>query len=492
MEFGLVNYIVLGAYLALMLVIGWVSGRRIKTSRGFFVANGKLNYIVVGVSILGTYLSALTMMGLPGMSYGKHDWTYMVQLPFLIITAIVITRFVLPRYREAGVISVYAYLEQRIGIAARMIGSGSFILFALGRMGLVLYLPALAFSTVTGADLAFCIVVMGIIITVYTVMGGMEAVVWTDFFQVIIFVAGALLTIGFVFSSISFNQFIAIGQEYRKFRWIAPRPDSGKITDITQITTIWLILETIFQTIRIYATQQDVAQRYMTTESTKKAARSAWIGILAYIPLGFIFYFIGTALFVFYKVHPDASLPAKSDPVYPHFVMNQLPVGIAGLVIAAIFAAAMSSIDSCMNSASTVCIEDFFKRFDKREHNDREHLLMARLLTVVWGGIAILTAFLFINVNYVQIAWGKLMALTTNGILGLVALAFLPFKIRPRAAVTGFVVSTLYLAVIVFGGMTDPPALEINFLLWPVIGNTVCFLTALAVHRAGSEVLSSQ
>ena len=485
MGFGVINHIVLGLYLALMLVIGWVSGRRIKSSRGFFVADGRLNYVVVGVSILGTYLSALTMMGLPGMSYGKHNWTYMVQLPFLLVTAVVITRFVLPRYREAGVISVYAYMEERIGVAARMIGAASFILFALGRMGLVLYLPALAFSTVTGVDLASCILAMGIIITVYTVMGGMEAVVWTDFVQVIIFVAGAVLTLGFIFSDVSFDQFITVGREYGKFKIVTPSPKIADLTNMAEITTVWLILETLFQTIRIYATQQDVAQRYMTTESTEKATRSAWIGILAYIPLGFVFYFIGTALFVFYKVNPDVSLPTKSDPIYPHFVMNQLPPGIAGLVIAAIFAAAMSSIDSCMNSASTVCIEDFFKRFDKREHDDGKQLLMARLLTVVWGGIAILTAFLFINVNYVQIAWGKLMALTTNGILGLMALAFLPFKVRPAAAVTGFVVSTFCLGLMVFSEQLGLP--KVIFLLWPVIGNSVCFLTALAAHKTLSR-----
>lgn len=476
MGFGAANLAVLGLYLVLMLVIGWASGRRIRTSRGFFIADGRMNYVVVGVSILGTYLSALTMMGLPGMSYGEHDWTYMVQLPFLLLTAAVITGFVLPRYREAGIVSVYAYLEERIGISARLIGSVSFILFALGRMGLVLYLPALAFSTVTGVSLPACIVVMGVIITAYTVMGGMEAVVWTDFVQVIVFVVGALLTLGYIFGNITFEQFLAIGREHNKFRVLVPS------LDITRITTLWLILETIFQTIRIYATQQDVAQRYMTTESTRKAALSAWIGILSYIPLGFLFYFIGTALFVFYKANPGAALPAKADQIYPHFVMNQLPAGVAGLVIAAIFAAAMSSIDSCMNSASTVCIEDFVKRFRRRNGDDGSYLRLARWLTVAWGGIAMGTAFLFLHVNYVQIAWGKLMALTTNGILGLMALAFLPFKVRPAAAMTGFVVSTACLGVMVFSGNLGLP--RVNFLLWPVVGNTVCFLVGLAVQRA--------
>ncbi|MCK4374262.1 MAG: hypothetical protein KAX19_03000, partial [Candidatus Brocadiae bacterium] len=338
--FGDANYAVLGVYLGLVLFIGYLASRRITGTRSFFIADGRLNYVLVGISILGTYLSALTMMALPGMSYGEHDWTYMVQLPCLVITAMVITGFVLRRYREAGIISVYEYLERRIHVSARLAASVCFIVFAIGRMGLVLYLPALAFSTVTGAPLWMCIVGMGIIVTVYTVMGGIEAVIWTDAIQVIIFIVGAFLTLGYIFRDLGVGTFVDIGLEHNKFRILIPG------FDVTRITTAWLILETIFQTIRIYGTQQDVAQRYMATDSTAKANRSLWIAVLAYIPLGFIFYLIGTAIFAFYKAHPDVNLPGGADPMYPHFIVSHLPAGVAGLVIAAIFAAAMSSIDS--------------------------------------------------------------------------------------------------------------------------------------------------
>jgi len=467
--FGSVNFLILGAYLVGMLGVGAVAGRRIKSSRGFFVADGRLNYVVVGLSLLGTYLSALTMMGLPGMSYGKHDWTYMVQLPFLVITAAVITGFVLPRYREAGVVSIYAFLERRIHVSARLIASVSFIVFAIGRMGLVLYLPALAFSTVTGVSLPLCIVAMGVIITVYTVIGGIEAVVWTDAIQVGIFILGAVLTLGFIFGDLGVEKFLAIGMAHNKFRIVIPG------LDVFRITTVWLILETIFQTIRIYGTQQDMAQRYMTTASTEKAKRSVWIGVLAYIPLGFVFYFIGTSLFAFYSAHPDLALPDKADRIYPAFIVSQLPVGVAGLLIAAIFAAAMSSIDSCMNSASTVCIEDFVKRFARKEVPDGTLLRQARLLTVMWGVLAIVMGLLFMNVEYAQIVWGKLMGISTNGMLGLMALAFLPFRVNRWAAVVGFAASYAMLFVMMRVG--------INFLLWPVVGNTVCFLVALLFHR---------
>ena len=476
--FGAVNSAVLGIYLLAMLAIGAVTSRRTTNTREFFMASGRLHYVVVGISILATYLSALTMMGLSGMAFGQHDWIYTVQLPFLVVTAAVITGFVLPRYREAGIISIYEYLEQKIHVSARLIASVSFIVFAVGRMGLLLYLPALAFCTATGISLPLCIIVIGVVTTVYTVMGGMEAVIWNDLIQTIVFTAGALFTLGFIFHSVGVPQFLAVGMECNKFRVVGPS------LNLTKITTLWLILETLYQTIRIYGTQQDMAQRYMTPDSTEKANRSVWVGILSYIPLGFVFYFTGTALFVFYHLHPELPVPAKADSIYPHFAVHHMPPGGAGLIIAAIFAAAMSSIDSAMNSASTVCLEDFIRRFRKTQKPDREDLRLARLLTVAWGILAILMGLALMDIEYAQIVWGKVMAITTNGILGLMALAFLPFRVKPWAAAAGFIVSTICLCVLVLGS-------SVNFLLWPVIGNSVCFLVALLAHGVLREPAGS-
>jgi len=466
--FGLANYAVLGVYLLGMLGIGWLASRRIKGARDFFIAGGRLNYVVVGISLLGTYLSALTVTALPGVAYGEHNWKYALQLPFLIITAVVITRLVLPRYRDAGVISVYEYLEQRIHVSARLIAAIGFIALSIGRMGLLLYLPALAFSTVTGVSLPLCIIVMGLFITIYTVMGGMEAVVWTDAVQVVIFVFAAFLTLGYVFHDIGVERFLQIGMQHNKFQLIDPS------LDITRITTIWLILETIFQTIRIYGTQQDMTQRYMTTESTAKANRSVWISILAYVPLGFLFFFIGTALFVYYQVNPAAELPEKADKVYPFFMMHRFPPGLAGLLIAAIFAAAMSSIDSLMNSTSTVFVEDFLKRFGRHGETDAAYLRKARALTVLLGFVAVGMGLMFMGTQYAQIIWGRVMAVSTNGTLGLMALAFMPFRVNKWAAISGFCAATACLFILIAAGT--------SYLIWPVVGNTICFVVALVAN----------
>lgn len=463
--FGTANYAVLLLYLAGMLGIGWVCSRRVTDSRSYFLANGQMNHVVVGVSILGTYLSALTMLALPGMSYGKHDWTFVVQLPFLIVTGAVVVNFILPRYRDAGVISVYEFLEKRIHVSARLVGSVSFIIMSIARMSIILYLTALALHTATGLPLVGTIVVMGAIIIVYTWLGGIEAVIYTDAIQVAIFIIGALLTLYFIMQRVPFDTFVAVTAEHRKMRMLIPAFDP------TKIVTLWLILETIFQTIRIYGTQQDIAQRFMTTKSTKEANESVWIATLGYIPLGLLFYFIGTALFVFYKVHPTIHLPVKTDQIYPFFIVNNLPPGLAGLVVAAFFAASMSSIDSSMNSASTVYVEDFLRRFGRKQRSEAYYLARARLFTVIWGGLAILLALVFIRTSYAQVLWGKTMGIVTNGMLGLLVLALLPVKINKWAAGAGMVAA--------YAALFAMMASNINYLLWPVIGNTLCFFVGL-------------
>jgi SSS family transporter len=462
------DYGVIALYLCGMLVVGGWAGRGVKSARSLFLAGERMNYVLVGISLLGAYLSALTMMGLPGMAYGRHDWTYMVQLPWLVLTGAVIVGWILPRYRAAGVVSIYEYLERRQHVAVRLLASTSFLVFAVGRLGLVLYLPSLAFHTVTGFPLAWCIVIAGVAVTVYTALGGLKAAIWTDLAQVLIFIGGSLLMLHSIIGEIGPARFVDIGLACNKFRLLALDPD------VRQITTWWLILETIYQTIRIYGTQQDMAQLYLSTASTARAARSVWMSVLLYIPLGFLFYFLGTAFFAFYQVFPDPALPPKPDQILPYFAVHHLPAGVAGLVLAAIFAAAMSSIDACMNAASTVCVEDFARRFSRRARPDRFYLRLARGLILFWGALMIAAGLLFMKVQYAQIMWGKVMGVCTNGVLGLMLLAFLPFRVDWRASVFGFALGYLSLALAVRG--------EINFLLWPVIGNTVCLVSALLAH----------
>lgn len=479
-QFGLTNFIVLGLYLLAMLALGFRCSRRVKTARSFFIADGRMHWLVVGLSLLGTYLSALTMMALSGIAFGAHHLTWSVQLPFLVLTAFIITRWVIRRYREAGIVSVYEYLEQRIHVSSRVLASLMFILFSIGRTAIVLYLPALAFSTVCGVDLATTIIVMGIVITLYTVLGGIEAVVWTDAIQVCIFTFAAIYSLFAIFTTLNGDQFQAIAEQHDKLKVWLPGVSPFKIT------TLWLVLETIVQTVRIYGTQQDMTQRYLAADSLAGARKSVWLGAVSYIPICFMFYVIGVALFAFYAANPDprvfsiaggeVTMAMRADTVYPYFIATQLPAGLAGLLIAAIFAAAMSSIDSLMNSASTVCVEDFYRRFWARERTDRHYLLVARSLTVLWGVTAtVLALAVFHRIDYAQKAWSILQAVLGSGMLGLMGLAFLPFKVDKWAAAIAFVGS---FALVLFLKVQG----ELIWLVLPVIGNAVCFGGALLLN----------
>ncbi len=470
---GPFDWLVIFAYLIGMLAIGWWSGRRVKDTAGYQVASGRMGSLLVGLSLLGAYLSALTMMALPGKAFGPDDWLWAIQLPFLVITAIVITRFVLPWYRAAGVVSVYQFLEQRIHVVARILASLCFLALSTGRAGLTLYLPALAFSEITKTDITYSITIMGLVTIAYCVYGGIEAVIWTDAVQVIIFTLGALLSVAYILwgTSLAHGDFLGLAAQYHKFRIWQPS------TKLTELTTWWLILQTLFETVRIYGTQQDMTQRYVATPSTREANKSVWISILGYIPLGFLFYFIGAALFVYYQaVGPQAVEGLKNDAIYPHFIATTLPIGVRGLVLAAIFAAAMSTISAAMNSSATVCVEDFYRRFWVKDRPDAHYLRVVRGLTLIWGLAAMGMAVMFWKLGKdAQDMWSMVMSFTTTGVLALMALAFLPIRIRPAAAVLGWLASAG--AIWFMTRHTD-----IHFLLYPVIGNVLGFAIALVVQ----------
>ncbi len=464
--FGAIDYTVLIAYLLAMVGIGVYFQRRVTSARSFMVADEKVHHWLVGLSLLGTYLSAVTMMGLPFLAFGKDDWLWAIQLPVLIVTALIITRFVLPRYRDAGVLSVYEFLEKRIHVSSRLMAAFCFVVLGVGRMGLGLYLPAKAFSVVTGTPVLLCILVMGTVVTLYTVIGGIEAVIWTDAIQVIVFAGAALVSIAMALVWVG-PDFLPIAMQHHKFRiW-----QGG--ADLAKLTSLWLILQTLFETVRIYSTQQDMTQRYVTAGSTREANRSVWISILGYIPLGILFYLLGTVLFVYYQQHPDPKMP-NNDTLYPYFVTTRLPAGIAGLVIAGIFSAAMSTIASLMNSVTTVCIEDFWKRALGKTLPEERGLVTVRLLALFWGVIHILLAWWFTqSSDDVVRIWNKLMGIAANGVLGLMALAFIRRRIQPIAAIVGFAVSYLTLWWLLSHDK------QVTFLLRPVICNSVCFLVGL-------------
>ena len=417
--FGWLNYATLVAYLLGMLAIGWVCAARNKTTDDYFKAGGRIPWWAAGLSIYATMLSSLTFMAIPAKAYAT-DWMFVwANVPILLLAPIII-RYYLPFFRQLNVTSAYEYLEKRFNLGARLYASAAFILFQIGRQAIVLLLPSLALATVCDLDVSTCVVLMGALCVAYTVMGGMEAVVWTDVVQTVVLLGAALVSL-----------LIIVFQTAGDTDWSAV-VDRGKLHMIdwsldptTAAPGMWIILiGSMFATLIPYTSDQAVVQRYLTTQDESKAARAIWTNALLAIPSTVLFFAIGTALYVFYRANPhELDAAQATDAIFPTFIVASLPAGVAGLVIAGIFAAAQSTVSGSLNSVVTAIMTDFYQRFGGTA-DERRSVRIARWLTAGMGAFATATAPALAALNLTSLwdAYINLVGLAGSGLAGLFAL----------------------------------------------------------------------
>ncbi len=444
-RFGFLNTAVLLVYLSGILVVGVYFSRREKSTADFFLAGRRVPWWAAGVSIFGTQLSAITFMAIPAKAYATN-WVYFLVNMCIIAIAPVVVFFYLPFFRRLEITTAYEYLEKRFHLHVRLFGSVAFILFQLGRMGIVLFLPALALSTVTGINIYTGILLMAVLCTFYTVLGGIEAVIWTDVLQAMVLLGGALVSLLIISTSLDggLRGIMAIGQanhKFHAFNWT---------WDVTMAAVWIVVIGNLFATLVPYTTDQAVIQRYLTTPNERDAAKSIWTNAVLTIPATIIFFGIGTALFAFYKARPDLLNPAlQTDAIFPWFIVQQLPVGVSGLVIAGLFAAAMSTLDSSMNSVATAMVTDFYRRFKPRAA-DNTCLRIARGLTVVLGTVAAATALLMAAYK-IKSLWDlylRLVGLLGGSLAGVFALGIFTRRAHGRGALAGAGASVIALFLV--------------------------------------------
>ncbi len=466
-RFGLLNILALVVYLITLVGMGVFFSRREKSTEDFFIGGRRVPWWAAGLSIFGTQLSSISFMAVPAKVY-MSDWLYYITVFCIVAVQPIIVYFYLPFFRRLNVTTAYEYLEKRFNIAARLFGSLSFILFQCGRMTIVLFLPALALSAVTGINIYVCILIMGILATFYTVLGGIEAVIWTDVLQVCVLIGGALLSLGIIMVKCGgIGQVIDIGSQAGKFRLV----DLG--WDWT-LPVLWVVVVgNLFSNMMSYSADQAVIQRYLTTKNEKTAARAIWTNAAITIPVSTIWFLLGTALFVFYKLHPETLDPTlKNDQIFPLFIAQQLPNGITGIVIAGLFAAAMSTVDSSLNSISTAITTDFYRRFKPAE-SEKHYLILARVLTVVFGIVATgMGLWMAANQEAIKSLWDmymKILGLIMGGLTGLFALGIFTNRANGVGALTGAVAS----AGLLWAVQTYT---HVHFFLYSAIGIISCFV----------------
>ena len=471
--FGVVNSSVLVLYFAVMLLIGLYFSKKQKTADDYFKGGRKIPFWAAGLSLIGTGLSAISFMAVPAKAFAT-DWAYYVIRFSTIFIPIIMGLLYIPVFRRLDVSTAYEYLQKRFNLATRLIGSFSFIVFQLGRIGIVLFLPAVALNVVTGFDVITCILVVGVVSLIYTVLGGIEAVIWTDVIQVLILYGGIILCVAFISFGLDggVSDIISIGKENHKFHLF---DFSFNLNE----PNFWVVVfGSFFTNLTTYSADQTMVQRYLTTRTTKDATKSIWTTIIIGFVLGWLFFFMGTALFAYYKTHPGEMLHTMSsnDAVFPWYIISQLPKGISGLLIAGIFAAAMSSLSSSMNSAATAYTMDFHVLF-KKEFNA---VAVGRLMTIIIGMGGILFAILFASMN-VKSIWDeflKIIGLMTGGLGGVFLLGIVTKKANGAGVLIGLLVSAV---VQYFVAIYQP----FNLLLFTASG----FITCFVVGYGGSLLL---
>lgn len=473
-HFRTLDYAALIVYLGALVAIGLYFSRREATTEDFFLAGRRAPWWAAGLSIYGTQLSSISFIAIPAKVYST-DWVYLLVQLSIVLVAFPVVWFYLPHFRRVKMTSAYEYLETRFDGSVRLFASASFVLFQLGRMAIVLFLPAIALSTVTGIGVFPAILVMGVLATVYTALGGIEAVIWTDVVQVVVLLGGAVLALVVAVSHLDgglsalFVQ-AAAAEKLHVFNWT---------WDYTS-TAVWVVLlGNLFNNLIPYTSDQAVVQRYLTTRTEQEAARGIWVNA-ALIPFSTLVLFtLGTALWAFYRQQPESLIPGQpTDSIFPLFIAQQLPVGLAGVVIAAVFAASMSTLDSSMNSVATALTKDWYERF-RPAAQDADKLRLARGLTMGLGAAAtgVSLALATFDVGSLWDTFQAAMGLFGGGLAGLFALGIFTRRANAPGALVGAIASVFVLAWV-------QRATEAHFFLYGMVGIGTCFVVGYAASRA--------
>lgn len=428
---------VLAGYLIACVALGLWVGRKSRHPEAFMVAGGRIPSWAVGLSIFGTYVSSISFLALPGKAFAGNWNAFLFSLS-IPLAAWIAVRYFVPFYRAGASFSAYEHLEQRFGPWARTYAVFCYLLTQIARMGTIMYLLALALQPLTGWSIPVLILLTGFVVIVYTLYGGMEAVIWTDVVQSIVFIVGALSCVGVLLAGMPKGpgQLFEIAIDHRKF-------DLGSMALNLSEPTLWVVLfYGLFINLQNFGIDQSYVQRYHTARSTRDAAHSVWLGALLYLPISAVFFFIGTGLFAFYAARPEL-LPATVDPVgrpdtvFPHFIVAQLPVGFTGLLIASVFAAAQSTVSSSLNCSATLVLCDLYRRHVRPEADGSQAMRILRVSTLVFGIAGTAAAFAMMRIKSALDVWWEYAGIFSGGMLGLFLLGFICRRARSAPAALG-------------------------------------------------------
>ena len=437
-KFGAMAWAVVGVYALLMVGMACFFIFKKKDENDYFRGGNRIPWYVAGMSIFATMLSSITFIAIPTQAY-LQDWRYFVMAFFIIGMAPVAIYYYLPFFCRLGITSAYEYLEKRFNLGVRLFGSAAFVVFMVCRVAVVTLLPAIALNAVTGISIDACILICGILTMIYCSLGGLEAVIWSDFVQGIVLMGGAVSVLVLLIMKTGgdgahFSTFWNVASTYNKntmwdFRFILTQP------------VFWVVaVQGLISNLSSYTSDQCVIQRYIATPDENATKRSLWFNGCMSVFAQIVFYGIGMALFAFYHTHPEAmdvTMP-KGDSVLPIFMATEMPPWLAGLVIAAVFAATISTLSANLSSASTAVVTDFVKRFNPGI-SGKAQIRCGQVCTYVVGIIGIMAALTLARMESSALFdnFNKYIAMLTAGLTGLFFMGVFMPRIKGVAAVLG-------------------------------------------------------
>ena len=502
----ILDIVIIVLYLLSMVLVGVYFSRKNKSAEQFTKASGKIPGWAIGLSIYATFLSSNTFLGVPGKAFGGN-WNAFVFSISMPLAAWIASKYFVPFYRSIGGISAYSHLEHRFGPWARTYAVICFLLTQLARMGSIFFGIALSLQALTGYSMSTVMIVMGISIIIYTVMGGMEAVIWTEVVQGIIKTLGALLIIYLIVADMpgGVSKIIDIGVENNKF-------SLGSFSPNLTESTFWVVLfYGFFINLNNFGMDQNYVQRYHTASTEQEARKSVWLCVWLYVPASLLFFIIGVCLFAYYQLHPEftdvikmqvaaerlpssatstqiadmaASLKSSDygDKVMPHFMVNKIPAGLVGLIVSAILSAAMSTISSGMNASATVFTVDIYKRYFKPNLTDKQNLKSLHVTTVLFGLMGMATGLAMIGVKSLLDIWWELSGIFAGGMLGLFLLGMISKKAKNAEAFTATIIGIVVILWMTFSSLIPE---KYEFLRSPFHKNMIIVVGTLTIFLAG-------
>lgn len=489
---SIADWVVIALYFAGM---GWIAAavrRRGRTTEGYFLGGRAIPGWAVGFSIAGTAISSITFMALPADAF-KTAWLRMLPNFVLPLGVLAGSLFFLPLYRDGRTTTAFEFLESRFGPSTRLYGAFAFVVGQLIRISLILFLLGQLTHELTGLSPTVSVLIAGLFVGGYTAMGGIEAVVWTDVAETVILTLGGLACLAVVVWKVpgGFAEIVASGWAHGKLSFADLGADGALHATRVGLTFTdksigMMLIVGLGHWLTEYACNQNMVQKYCAAASTRDARRALWIGCAWMLPLWIAFQFLGTALWVFYQRYPTPTSmgilagTVTAERIVPHFVVSNLPMGLSGLVVAGVLAAAMSTLNSALNAIATVGVVDVYRRHIVKQRDDRHYLLVARALS--WAATASMVAgamlLLDARTKTLEDAAIRLIALTSGGLLGLYLLGFLTRRGDGRSAalaIAATLLLSLYRAV-------SPAAWFPAGLRIPALDAVHGYYTALLAH----------